>query len=85
MPEHPDPLTKTNPEIRTMLLFCEVSRLARFPSTLIHHPDYHQVYSFVTTANNYFVPYSTSGHTTAYNTDGIFNRFVTVFANRAVT
>ena len=61
------------------------SRLARFPSTLIYQPDYHHVYSYVTTSKNYFVPCSNSGHTTAYNTDGIFNRFVTVFANRAVT
>jgi hypothetical protein len=75
------------PTLRSEPCFCFVrppaSRLARFPSTLIHHPDYHHVYSFVTTSKNYFVPCSNSGHTPKHNTDGIFNRFVTVFANRS--
>ena len=41
------------------------SRLARFPSAMIYQPDYHHVYSYITTSKNYFVPCSNSGHTTS--------------------
>jgi len=56
------------------------SRLARFPSKMTDHHDYHHVYSYVTTSKNDFVPCSNSGHTTQANTDGRVNKLVTLFA-----
>ena len=38
-------------------------RLARYPSKVTKHPDYHHVYSYITTSKNIFVPCSNSGHT----------------------
>jgi len=55
-------------------------RLARCPSTMTKHADYHHVYSYVTTSKNIFVPCNDSGHTPAYNTDNMGKLFVTLFA-----
>jgi len=55
-------------------------RLARCPSTMTKHADYHHVYSYVTTSKNIFVPSNDSGHTPKHNTDNKINRFVMVFA-----
>ena len=56
------------------------SRLARCPLIISKYPDYHHVYSYITTSKNIFVPCSNSGHTTNPNTDGIINGLVMVFA-----